>query len=63
MATKKPKLSPIEREIKTRTRRVEKAQERIDTIRKKAESEVAEVKANLQRDQAVLNALIESQKK
>jgi hypothetical protein len=55
---KKPKLSPIEREINTRRRRIDKANQRIKQIESEAKTEIESLKYQLSCDQAVLDALV-----
>jgi hypothetical protein len=53
------KLPPLEQEIKTRERRVDRAKQKIADIRKKADDAIAEV----ERDNIVLKALKAQKKK
>ncbi len=56
------KLTPIEREIKTRRLRIEKAHKRVEQIKTETQTELDAIKFRVDCDQAVLDALLEAQK-
>lgn len=62
MPAKKTKLTPIEREINTRRRRVENGRKRIAEIQCNAINQVHEIQSKVDCDQAVLQALLKSNK-
>lgn len=62
MAAKKPKPTPIEREINLRRRRIRNSHKRIADLQCKCVNEVNEIKAKMDRDGAVYDALVKSQK-